>query len=108
MGGRKLGWFDSLDGFGSLATSEDLPLPGITCLDGQTIHSQLSQSYTQWVPLENADNAETICPFGHSDCPNSPYRKSTLRLWAEAKLDPAPLSREAVEKIAAERRTLAE
>ncbi len=103
-GGRRLGWFDSLDGFGSLDGSEDLPVPGITCLDGQTLKSQAGQSYTQWVPLHDVDSAQTVCPIGHSDRPDSPWRKSTLTLWGEAKLHPAPLSRAAVERIAGGRR----
>jgi len=101
-----LGWFDSLDGFGSLDPARDLTAPGITCLDGQTIHCQSAQSYTQWVPLDNVDAAQTICPIGHSDRPDDRYRKSTMELWGAAKLHPAPLSREAVERIAAERTTL--
>ncbi|PYM10551.1 MAG: hypothetical protein DME18_16005, partial [Verrucomicrobia bacterium] len=101
-----LGCFDSLDGFGSLDSMLDLPLPGITCLDGQTIHSQAAQSYTQWVPLHDVDAAQTICPIGHSDRPDNRYRKSTLSLWVEGKLHPAPLSRPAVEKIATARLVL--
>lgn len=104
---RTLGWFDSLDGFGSLDPAEDLSQPDITCLDGQTIHSQAGQSYTQWVPLHNVDEAQTICPIGHSDRPDSQYRRSTMRLWGKAKLHAAPLSREAVEKITRERIVLA-
>jgi penicillin amidase len=100
---RTLGWFDSLDGFGSLDPAEDLAQPNLTCLDGQTIHSQAGQSYTQWVPLHDVDSAQTICPIGHSDRPNSRHRTSTMNLWSEAKLHPAPLSRAAVEKIASER-----
>jgi len=101
-----LGWFDSLDGFGSLDTGHDLSPPGITCLDGQTIHCQSSQSYTQWVPLDDADAAQTLCPIGHSDRPDSRYRSSTMQLWGEAKLHPAPLSRKAVEPITVERTQL--
>ncbi len=104
----ELGWFDSLDGFGSLDPAQDLAVPGITCLDGQTIHSQAGQSYTQWVPLHDVDSAQTICPIGHSDRPNSPYRKSTMTLWGEAKLLAAPLSRAAVERITSNRLVLAE
>lgn len=98
-----LGWFDSLDGFGSLDAARDVVSPGITCLDGQTIHCQSAQSYTQWVPLHDVDAAQTICPIGHSDRPDSRYRMSTIDLWAEARLHPAPLSREGVERITAER-----
>lgn len=103
---RKLGWFDSLDGFGSLDSEHDLSQPYITCLDGQTIHSQAGQSYTQWVPLHDVDSAQTICPIGHSDRPDSRYRTSTMGLWGEAKLHAAPLSRAAVEKISVERTLL--
>ncbi len=106
--GARLGWFDSLDGFGSLDPREDLSAPGITCLDGQTIHSQAAQSYTQLVPLDNVDAAQTICPIGHSDRPESACRTSTLQMWGAAKLHPAPLSRAAVDKIAVERKLLAE
>jgi penicillin amidase len=101
-----IGWFDSLDGFGSLAAAQDLARPAITCLDGQTIHCQSSQSYTQWVPLGDVDAAQTICPIGHSDRPDGRYRTSTMELWGKAKLHPAPLSRTAVERIMVERAKL--
>jgi penicillin G amidase len=102
-----LGWFDSRDGFGSLDAAQDLTPPAaITCLDGQTIHCQSAQSYAQWVPLQDVDSAQTVCPIGHSDRPDSRYRTSTMDCWAGAKLHPAPLSREAVERITAERRQL--
>jgi acyl-homoserine lactone acylase PvdQ len=104
---RTLGWFDSLDGFGSLDSEEDLKQPDITCLDGQTIHSQAGQSYTQWVPLHDVDSARAICPIGHSDRPDSRSRTSTMNLWGEAKLHAAPLSRAAVEKITVKRTLLA-
>jgi penicillin G amidase len=101
-----LGWFESLDGFGSLAPRNDLPSSPISCLDGQTIHCQSSQSYTQYVPLEDADRAQSICPIGRSDRPGSDYRTSTSVLWGQGKLHPAPLTRPAVEKITAQRRLL--
>jgi len=59
------------------------------------------------VPLHDPDSARTICPIGHSDRPQSPYRTSTLELWGEAKLHPAPLSRKAVEQIAEQKVWLA-
>ena len=100
---NRLAWFDSLDGFGSLDPSQDLVTPAITCLDGQTLHSQAGQSYTQWVPLNDPDSAMTICPIGHSDRPDSPWRTSTLELWGKGELHAAPLSRPAVNKITSER-----
>jgi penicillin amidase len=106
--GGKLGWFDSLDGFGSLDISQDLKSAGITCLDGQTIKSQAAQSYTQWVSLDDVDSAMTICPIGHSDRVNSPWRTSTMGLWGEGSLHVAPISRKAVGKIAATREILSQ
>jgi penicillin amidase len=103
---RMLGWFDSLDGFGSLGREWDLQSPSLNCVDGQTLHSQAAQSYTQWVPLRDPDAAVSICPIGHSDRPDSPYRTSTMALWGEARLHPAPLSRAAVERIARTRLSL--
>ncbi|NOS71499.1 MAG: penicillin acylase family protein [Verrucomicrobia bacterium] len=103
---QTLGWFDTLDGFGSLDPAGDLTQPDITCLDGQTIHSQAAQSYTQFVPLHDVDSAQTICPIGHSDRPDVRFRTSTMNLWGAAKLHAAPLSREGVERIAAERSVL--
>jgi penicillin G amidase len=102
-----LGWFESLDGFGSLDPTQNLVPADITCLDGQTIHCQSSQSYTQWVPLHDVDEAQTICPVGHSDRPDSRYRTSTMALWGQARMHPAPLSRKAVEKLVVERLQLA-
>ena len=96
---QPLGWFDTLDGFGSLDSKEDIVPMGITCRDGQTIRSQAAQSYTQWVPLHDVDSSQSICPIGHSDRPNSRYRSSTLNLWQDGRFHPAPLSRAAVEKL---------
>ncbi len=107
-GGRRqpLMWFDSLDGYGSLGREGDLVTPVLDCVDGQTIHSQAAQSYTQWVPLHDPDAAQSICPIGHSDRPDSPYRTSTMELWGAARLHPAPLNRAAVERIAKRRFSL--
>jgi penicillin amidase len=105
-GQPRLGWFESLDGFGSLDPQQDLTQPELQCTDGQTIHSQAAQSYTQWVPLHDVDAAQTICPIGHSDRPDSPYRTSTLPAWSTAKLHPAPVNRAAVEPYIRERKTL--
>lgn len=102
-----LGWFDSLDGFGSLDPTQDLHSPDLADLDGQTVHCQSAQSYTQFVPLHDTDAAQSICPIGHSDRPDGRFRQGTLALWGESKLHPAPLSRAAVEKIAVERTVLA-
>lgn len=101
-----LGWFDSLDGFGSLNPRHDLPSAPITNFDGQTLHCQSAQSYTQWVPLHDVDSARTICPVGHSDRLDSPARTSTMDLWGKAQLHPAPLTRPSVEKLKRSSHTL--
>ncbi len=106
MSVRPLPWFDSLDGFGSLDRSFDLQSPALNVVDGQTIRSQAAQSYTQWVPLQDPDAARTVCPIGHSDRPDGPYRASTMNLWGKGELHPAPLSRAAVERIATFRQDL--
>jgi penicillin amidase len=97
---QRLGYFDSLDGFGSLDQSGNLMAPALTCVDGGTIQSQGSQSYTQYVPLHNVDLALTVLPPGHAEKADSPWRTTTMDLWAKRQLHPAPLSRKAVEKIA--------
>ena len=106
-GSAPLAWFDTLDGYGSLDPLQDLRQPGITDLDGQTIHCQSAQSYAQFVPLHDPDSAQTICPIGHSDRQGGPFRQSTMTLWGEAKLHPAPLRRAVVERISGLKQVLA-
>jgi len=61
--------------------------------------SQRAQSYTQYVPLGNADDAMALLPIGQSEHPDNPFRLSGYDLWSQGKLRPAPLSREKVERI---------
>ncbi|MGC9328905.1 MAG: penicillin acylase family protein, partial [Candidatus Hinthialibacter sp.] len=103
---RKLGYMDSLDGFGSLDPSQDLTYPGLACIDGGTIFSQAAQSYSQWIPMHDVDGARSLLPIGNSEHPGSPYRLCTYEAWAKGELHPAPISREKVEKIAVEREVL--
>lgn len=98
---RRMGWFAGLDGFASLDRDGDLACPGLTCVDGGTIKSQGAQSYTQYVPLHDVDSSQTILPPGHSDRADDPLRTSTTKLWEAGKLHPAPLSRKAVDRVAA-------
>ncbi|UCG46807.1 MAG: penicillin acylase family protein [Phycisphaerales bacterium] len=88
----KLPYFSTLDGFGSLDEDQDLTVPSLDCIDGGTIQSQLAQSYTQYVPLSNADQSLALLPIGQSEHPDSPYRISGYQLWSKGKLRPAPLS----------------
>jgi len=98
---RRMGWFESLDGFGPVDRAGGLTCPALTCVDGGTIRSQAAQSYTQYVPLGDVDAAMSILPPGHSDRADDPLRTSTMTLWEKDKLHPAPLSRKAIEAIAA-------
>jgi penicillin amidase len=98
---RRMGWFESLDGFASIDRAGDLTYPPLTCVDGGTIRSQAGQSYTQYVPLGDVDGAMSILPPGHSDRTKDPLQTSTMKLWGTGKLHPAPLSRKAVGAITA-------
>jgi len=102
----KLPYMSTLDGFGSLDEDKDITFPALRCIEGGTILSQRAQSYTQYVPLDDADNAMALLPVGASEHPESPYRLSGYELWGQGKLRPAPLSRKAVDEIAASRAIL--
>ncbi|MHC4740574.1 MAG: penicillin acylase family protein [Planctomycetota bacterium] len=93
----KLGYFATLDGFASLDPEKDVAYPPLTCIDGGTILSQKAQSYTQFVPMSDPDNAKALLPIGPAEQPENQHRMSDYRLWAEKKLRPAPLSREKLE-----------
>lgn len=103
---QTLGYMDGLDGFGPLDEQNNVRVPLLTTIDGSTVLSQKAQSYTQFVPLHDVDAALSILPIGSSDNPKSPFRFSTYGDWAQGRLHPAPLSRDAVEKIAVLRSTL--
>jgi acyl-homoserine lactone acylase PvdQ len=96
VGAQRLGYFAGLHGFPSLDPSRDLGLPALETVDGATIRSQRAQAYTQYVPLDDVDRAQSILPVGNSEDPRSPFHLATWELWGEGKLHPAPLSREAV------------
>jgi acyl-homoserine lactone acylase PvdQ len=102
----KLPYMSTLDGFGSLDAQKDISLPPLECVEGGTILSQKAQSYTQFVRLDDVDQSMSILPVGQSEHPDSPYHLSTYDLWAKGQLHPAPLSRKAVETIAATTTTL--
>lgn len=104
---RRLGYYESLDGFPALDRAEAVAFPALSRVDGGTIGCQTAQSYTQWVPLHDPDLALSILPIGQSERPEHASRTSTLDLWSESRLHPAPLSRAAVEKWAISRRILA-
>ena len=97
---QRLGVYESLDGFPALDPALSLTTPALLRIDGGTIGCQTAQSYTQWVPMHDPDQAQSILPIGQSERPDAPARTSTLAMWGESSLHPAPLSRAAVEKLA--------
>ena len=103
----KLPYMSTLDGFGSLDATKDITLPALRCTDGGTILSQQAQSYTQFVPMHDPDQAMSLLPIGQSERPDSPYYRCNYDLWQQGRLHAAPLSRAAVDKLA-ESRTILE
>ena len=95
---QQLGYFEGLHGFASPDQSRALSFPALSITDGNTIHSQRTQAYTQFVPLDRVDQSQSILPVGNSEDPESPFHTSTLELWSTGQLHPAPLSRSEVEK----------
>lgn len=102
----RLPYMSTLDGFGSLDEAKDITFPALTCIDGGTILSQRAQSYTQYVPMDDADGAMALLPVGASEQPDSPHRLTGYELWEKAHLRPAPLSRARVEEIVTSREDL--
>jgi len=96
---RKLGYYQSLDGFPSLGEEHDLNVPALICPDGATVFSQGAQAYVQWVPMAKVDDARSLLPPGPSERPGDPMRTVNVQAWARGELNPAPLSREAVQRI---------
>ena len=103
---RRLGYYRTLDGYPALDPALAMAMPALYCIDGTTVHSQLSQSYTQFVNLADVDSSRSILPPGQSERPDSPTRTSTQKLWSQGALHPAPLSRKAVEAITVSRTRL--
>jgi penicillin amidase len=103
---QRLGYYESLDGFPALDPAQALAQPALVVTDGGTIGCQTAQSYTQWVPLHDPDQAQSILPLGQSERPEAASRTSTLVLWGEGRLHPAPLSRAAVDTLAVSRTKL--
>jgi acyl-homoserine lactone acylase PvdQ len=96
---QRLGYCESLHGFPTLDPALAIPLPSLERIDGGTIGCQTAQSYTQGVPMHDPDQALSILPIGQSERPDRPSRTSTLALWGEGKLHPAPLSKAAVQAL---------
>jgi len=103
---RRMEYYESLDGLPTLDSAEALPFPALPRVDGGTIGCQTSQSYTQWVPLHDPDLAMSIMPIGQTERPGHASRTSTMELWGESRLHPAPLSRDRVKALSVSTKTL--
>jgi penicillin amidase len=93
---RNLEYMVGLDGFPSLNSELGIDYPILSDLTTSTIFSQGSQSYTQFVSLDDVDSAMSLMPVGNSEVPRNPFYKVNLNAWSKGALHPAPLSRKAV------------
>jgi penicillin G amidase len=100
---QRLGYYEGLHGFPGLDARMGVTVPALVVSDAGVIGCQTAQSYTQWVPLHDPDQAESLLPVGQSERPGHATRTSTLAMWGEGRLHPAPLSREAVERLGVSR-----
>lgn len=91
-----------LDPLPPIAPDQDETIPPLLCPDGGTIRSDVQRAYVQFVRLDDPDASESLLPLGNAEGSS----KVTRSLWTEGQLHPAPLSREAVERIAADRTVL--
>ena len=106
VGRQRLGYFESLDGFPTFDPNQAVAMPPLVRIDPGTIGCQTAQTYTQWVPMHDPDLAQSLLPPGQSERTGHPARLSTLELWGESRLHPAPLTQEKVEALGVSRRLL--
>ncbi|MGC9320964.1 MAG: penicillin acylase family protein [Kosmotogaceae bacterium] len=78
-------------------------MPDLVTTSGNTVWSQLGNSYTQIVDLSNIDNSRA---FLVSEDPRSTHFFDQVELWAAGETRPAPLSHEEVMKYAESIETL--
>jgi penicillin amidase len=101
LGQQRMAYLQGLDGFPGLDPDLALSSPALIRIDGGTIGCQTAQSYTQFVPMHDPDQALSLLPIGQSERADHPSRTSTLALWGEGRLHPAPLSEEKVKALGA-------
>jgi penicillin amidase len=96
----------NLEGLPSIYPDANRIMPDLVTTSGNTIWSQLGNSYTQVVDLSNIDNSRAFLPPGISEDPRSPHFFDQIELWVAGETRPAPLSREEVMKYAESIETL--
>ena len=65
----------------------------------QTVWSPPGETYVHIVDFADVDNSLALLPPGNSENPDSPHFNDQIDIWEKGELRPAPISREAVEKI---------
>ena len=103
---HRMPYQNNLEGLESLAPEFDIVSPLLTAPVVQTIWSQTGNSYTQIVDLSDVDASKSVLPPGVSEDPASPHFADQVDLWVAGDVHPAPLSREAVEKVKVSETTL--
>ena len=88
----------NLEGFPSIYPDANRKVPNLVTTSGNTIWSQLGNSYTQIVDLSNIDKCRAFLTPGASEGPRSPHFFDQVELWVTGETRPAPLSREEVMK----------
>ncbi len=99
-GAKRLEYFATLYGLGSLNPTRDVPVPELTCTDVNTIRSQEGQAFSMWVPLHDVDSALSVLPVSNTENPDDDHYLAYLDAWSSGDMHPAPITRAAVEKIA--------
>ncbi len=80
--------------------------PVLQCVDGQTIWSQMGQTYTHVVDLAAVDDSATVLGPGNAEGPSHAHWDSQGQLWRDGGLKTAPLGAQAVAALATTSETL--
>jgi len=88
----------NLEGLPSIYPDANRKVPDLVTTSGNTIWSQLGNSYTQIVDLSNIDKCRAFLTPGASEDPRSPHFFDQVELWVTGETRPASLSREEVMK----------
>jgi penicillin amidase len=80
--------------------------PTLQCADGDTIWSQIGETYTQVVDLADVDASGTLLGPGNHEGPEGELWTAQESLWAGGTLKVAPLGAAAIEAIAQDTTTL--
>jgi penicillin amidase len=104
---RTLNWFGNISDLGTDYNSGVVyEAPPIQCADGGTIWSQVAETYTHFVPLNDPDGALSVLGPGNTEGATDDWWTAQGERWASGDLKPAPLSLNAISAIAIEEHTL--